>query len=328
MNVLIVKLGALGDIINTLPLAIALKDQLGARIHWLVEPLSHPLLAAHEAVDHAILFDRKKGLRAMAGVLGELRSHSFDLVLDLQRILKSGVISRAARGRRTVGFDRRRCKELTWLLPFERIPPADPQRHMVHQYLDFAAHLALKETKVEWRIPDILPKPADLPEAFVVMNIGATKKVNRWTVAGFASLARMIHMRYGLQSVLTGGREDVPMAQSISAAAGDAVCDKVGQTSLMELVSLLNAGWVVVTCDTGPMHLAVALKKPVVALFGPSDHRRTGPYNGKVIRAKIDCRPCGRKKCRNPICMDAIGAEDVMKVLEDYLKTTEKESNR
>jgi heptosyltransferase-1 len=325
MNVLIIKLGALGDVINTLPLVIALKDQLGARIHWLVEPLSHPLLAAHEAVDHVILFDRKNGFRAMAGVVGSLRSHPFDLVLDLQRILKSGIISRVVHGRRTVGFDRRRCKELTWLLPFERIAAADPQGHMVHQYLEFAAHLGLKETKVEWRIPGILPKPADLPEAFVVLNIGATKKANRWTEGGFATLARMIHTRYGLQCVLTGGREDMPMAQSISAAAGEAICDKVGRTSLMELANLLSAGRAVVTCDTGPMHLAVALKKPVVALFGPSDHRRTGPYSGKVIQAKINCRPCGRKKCRNPVCMTAIRAEDVMKVLEDYLKTTEKE---
>jgi ADP-heptose:LPS heptosyltransferase len=319
MNVLIIKLGALGDVINTLPLATALKDQLGARIHWLVEPLSHPLLAVHEAVDHAILFDRKKGLRAMAGILGELKSHSFDLVIDLQRILKSGIISRAVRGRRTIGFDWRRCKELTWLLPFERIPPADPQRHMVHQYLDFAAYLGIKEVKVEWRIPDSRTKPADLPEEFVVLNIGATKKVNRWTSAGFAALARMIHTRYGFQCLLTGGREDVPMAQSIIAAAGDAVCDKVGRTSLMELVSLLSAARAVVTCDTGPMHLAVALGKPVVALFGPSDHRRTGPYRGKVIRAKIDCGPCGRKKCKNPICMTAIRAREVMKVLEAYL---------
>jgi heptosyltransferase-1 len=319
MKVLIVKLGALGDVINTLPLAIALREQLGARIHWLVAPLSHPLLAAHEAVDQAILFDPKIGIKATACLLGDLRARSYDLVLDLQRILKSAFISGVVHGRQTIGFDRRRCKEMTWLLPFERIAAADPQRHMVHQYLEFAEHLGLKEIQIDWRIPITMPEPADLTEGFVVLNIGATKRVNRWTASGFAALARMIHARFGLLCVLTGGREDAPMAQSIIAVAGDAVCDKVGRTSLMELVSLLRAGRAVVTCDTGPMHLAVALGKPVVALFGPSDHRRTGPYRGKVIRGKIDCGPCGRKKCKRPICMTAIGAADVLRVLESCL---------
>lgn len=316
MKVLLVKMGALGDVINTLPLAIALKEQLGADIHWLVEPLSYPLLAAHAAVKRAILFDRKRGGRASANVLRDLRASSFDLVLDLQRILKSGIISQVTRGRRTIGFDRRRCKEMTWLLPFERIAAADPRRHMVHQYLDFAVHLGIVTTGIEWRIPVTIPKPADLPEDFVVLNIGATKQVNRWTAQGFADLAHRAHARLGIPCVLTGGPEDQPMAQAICSSAGKSVLDRVGRTSLMELVSLLSASRAVVTCDTGPMHLAVALGKPVVALFGPSDHRRTGPFRGKVIRARVDCGPCGRKHCANPICMAAIRPQDVWGVLQ------------
>jgi len=315
MDVLIIKLGALGDVINTLPLAIMLKDQLAARIHWLVAPLSYPLLATHAAVDHPILFDSRQGASSIVSMLHNLRNWKFDYVLDLQRILKSALICAAARGNRKIGFDKKRCKELTGWLPFERIPASDPQAHMVHQYLEFARYLGIQNGSIEWRIPAVTPLPANLPEAYVVLNIGATKPANRWTVEGFSKLAQMIYQQYRLPSVLTGGPEDVHMAESIKTKAGEAVHNLAGRTSLMELISLLDASRVVVTCDTGPMHLAAALGKKVIALFGPSDHRRTGPFRGHVIRAKIDCAPCNRKNCRNPLCMAAIPAEEVFRVL-------------
>ena len=99
----------------------------------------------------------------------------------------------------------------------------------------------------------------------------------------------------------------------------DGVFNLVGKTSLLELIDLIAAAAVVVSCDTGPMHLAVALGKPLVALFGPSDERRTGPYRGTVIRAKLDCAPCSRKTCAVPTCMEAIRPEDVLQALDAHL---------
>jgi heptosyltransferase I len=324
MDILIVKLGALGDVVNTLPLAIALKEQLAARIHWLVAPLSHPLLSEHEAVDEAIRFDSHQGASSILSQLQHLRRRNFDIVLDLQRILKSGLICGAVRGKRKIGFDKRRCKEYTGWLPFERIPSLDPQSHMVHQYLEFARYLGILEVSVKWRIPNGAQLRGKLPADYAVLNIGATKPANRWTVEGFANLARMIHRQYHLPSVLTGGPEDASMAQSIQAIAGDNVQNWVGRTSLMELIDLLDASRWVVTCDTGPMHLAVALGKKVIALFGPSDHRRTGPFRGHVIRAKIKCAPCNRKKCTDPVCMRAIPAEEVFRILTAQMKSLKK----
>jgi len=324
MDILIVKLGALGDIINTLPLAIQLKQHFNAHIHWITAPLSYPLLAGHPSIDHVILFDRKKGGTAIRSLLHRIRSHQFDLVLDLQRTMKSGLICAAARGARKIGFDRRRCKELTWFLPFERIPAADPHAHMVDQYMEFAYFLGIRTEQVHWCIRTGTHKAEGLPRHYVVLNIGATKPANRWTIEGFAELAGLIRQECGMSSVLTGGPEDVPMAARIVERAGDSVFNLAGRTSLLELVDVIAAAAAVVTCDTGPMHLAVALGRQVVALFGPSDHRRTGPYRGKVIRARLDCAPCNQKKCQRPACMDAIRAEDVSRVLNLSCKDAEK----
>ena len=320
MDILIVKLGALGDVINTLPLAIVLKQRLDARIHWITAPLSYPILADHDAVDHVIRFDRKGGVSALPTLLQRVRSQQFDLVLDLQRILKSGLMCAAAKAKRKIGFDRGRCKELTWLLPFERVAASDPKAHMVHQYLDFARHLGIQTERVEWCIPKGEHRSRQLPEAYVVLNIGATKPANRWSVDGFARLAKMVRQQLGMPCVLTGGPEDVAMADTIQSLAGRDIHNRVGKTSLPELIDLIDAATVVVTCDTGPMHLAVALGREVVALFGPSDHHRTGPFRGKVIRAKVACAPCNRRVCSKPHCMEAIRPESVLAVLNSCLE--------
>jgi ADP-heptose:LPS heptosyltransferase len=315
VDVLIVKLGALGDVVNTLPLAVLLKERLGARIHWLVAPLSHPLLSSHECVDNAILFNAKSSLPSIASQLRVVREQRFDLILDLQRILKSGLISLVMRGGRTIGFDRGRCKELSWAFPFDRIPPADPSAHMIHQYLEFARFLGIEQFGVEWRIRPKGGLPEGLPSEYVVLNIGATKPANRWTVEGFAKLSLMVEKKLGIGCILTGGREDGEMARSIQDIAGKGLLNLVGRTRLDELVNVLDRARFVVTCDTGPMHLAVALGVRTFALFGPSDHRRTGPFRGRVIRAKIDCAPCRRKTCPDAQCMNSITAEQVFSAI-------------
>ena len=320
MKILIIKLGALGDVINTIPLAIQLKQHLNASIHWLVAPLSYPIIAEHECVDRAIVFDRSSLTSSIPRLVSQLRSQEYEVVLDLQRILKSGLFTLAASAKRRIGFDKQRCKEMSWLLPFERIPSSDPHAHMLHQYLEFAKYLGVSLSRVEWRIKVPNQAPVGLPEAFIVLNICATKPANRWTIDGFASLAQSIMQQYHMPSLLTGGKEDIEMAKGIESLAGGSVLNLVGRTTLKELMSVINAARAVVTCDTGPMHLAVALGKRVVALFGPSDHRRTGPFRGEVIRKEMSCAPCNKKNCNDPICMSAIQIQDVLEGVSAYLK--------
>ncbi|OPZ60631.1 MAG: Lipopolysaccharide core heptosyltransferase RfaQ [Deltaproteobacteria bacterium ADurb.Bin510] len=319
MRILLIKLGALGDVVNTLPLAVNLKEQLGAEIWWLVEPLSLPLVAQHPAVDRAVVFDKRDWRASLREVRRILNTTEFDLALDLQRIWKSGLLTLLAPAERRIGFDRARCKELTWLLPFERIAPGDPASHMLWQYADFAKHLGIADYEIAWRIGLNGQRPAGLPQNYVVLNIGATKPANRWTAAGFAGLTDQIKQTTGLECVLTGGPEDRELGAAI-AAMNPAVIDLSGRTTLDELKETLAAAAAVVSCDTGPMHLAVALARPVVALFGPADERRTGPFQGRVVRAETACAPCGQRRCAEPRCMQAITPTMVMAALHALLR--------
>ncbi len=319
MKILIVKLGALGDVINTFPAVIRLKKHFNAEIHWLVAPLSYPLVNNHPFVDRVILFDknRKYGL---TDTIIEIRKVTYDITFDFQRTLKSGFFCLISKSRKKLGFDKKRCKEFTWLYPFTRIPPSDPGKHMLEQYLDFTDYLGIKKDSITWEIP--LPDAIDinLPEKYIILNIGATKKANLWQVEKFADLARLIYDKTKIMSVLTGGgKEDIKRSLRIAALAGKSVINLVGKTSLTELAGIISACEVLVSCDTGPMHLSVALGKRTIALFGPSDPRRTGPYRGEVIKKSISCSPCNRKKCSDPICMAMISPDDVFSKIFELL---------
>jgi ADP-heptose:LPS heptosyltransferase len=319
MDVLIVKLGALGDVVNTFPLVVNLKRGLNANIFWLIEPLSYQLVSEHACVDHAILFDKYNLRKALPEVMAQLRTKKFDIVLDLQRIVKSGIFCCLAKADRRIGFDKKRCKEFTWLFPFERIPASDPGAHMVYQYLEFARYLGIDNPEIRWEIPVKNVASHNLPKNYVVLNIGATKAANLWTAQGFAAVAENIMKKFGMKSVITGAQEDLLMAKNICSKDKGNIIDLVGKTSMLYLKEVLAGAKAVVSCDTGPMHLAVALEKEVVALFGPSDPKRTGPFKGRVIQKDVGCNPCNKRKCDDPICMESITPDDVIDALEDII---------
>jgi ADP-heptose:LPS heptosyltransferase len=220
----------------------------------------------------------------------------------------------AAKSRLKLGFDKKRCKEYTWLFPFTRIPPDDPNKHMLNQYLDFCRFLEIPdEERVHWEIPNSPDTTADLPTPYVVLNIGATKKANRWSPEKFAALADMLWNKKRIFCVLTGGQGDANQSMIITEKAMSRVINLVGKTSIQDLTGILDHAMAVVSCDTGPMHLSVALGTPTIALFGPSNPRRTGPYKGEVILAHYHCSPCNHKKCPDPRCMAMIDPEEVYK---------------
>ncbi len=353
MKILIIKLGALGDVINTFPAVIRLKHHFNADIHWLVAPLSFPLVKNHPCVDKAILFDKtqKHGLHS---AIKSLRQNTYDIAFDFQRTLKSGFFCLISKSREKLGFDKKRCKELTWLYPFTRIPPSDPGKHMVDQYLDFTDYLGIKDSSITWNIPryplkndncsineneqkkgiiyNKLPKKEslkiNLPDKYIILNIGATKKANLWPVEHFGILAQLIHSNTKFTCVLTGGGKcDRERAVLITDLTNELTAEKliinlVDETNIMELVEIIDNAALVVSCDTGPMHLSIALGKKTIALFGPSDPRRTGPYmgrqkNGVVIAKSLPCTPCNKRACKNPMCMEMITPKEVFqKIIE------------
>jgi ADP-heptose:LPS heptosyltransferase len=355
-RILIIKTGALGDVVNAMPLAMALRRGIpDARISWVVHPLSAPLITAHPAVDEVIVWDRREGARGLAALVRRLRAARFDVALDLGRGIKTALLALASGARRRVAFDRARSRELAWCTGGERLatPPPPPRRtggaprlaslrrdgepggHVVDQCLEFARHLGLPAAPVEFGLAPPAAARAPWPEgtgprlAFVV---GATKPANRWRTESWTELARLCVERFGARIVLAGGPGEAEVARAIAAGAGVNLTDATGKTSIGELLALLASADAAVACDTGPLHMAVALGRPAVALFGPADPVRTGPHGHPeaVVTAGVDCAPCRRRVC--PLdppnaCMDGIAAAAVVSALERFVGSKKTESN-
>jgi len=326
-RILIIKLGSIGDVVNTLPMVNALKGGIPeAELGWLIEPKSHPIVEGHRSVDKFIIHRRSAGLKSAQEALKEIRGFKPDIVIDLQRILRSSFFTFFSGCPRRLGFDRHRCKEYSWLFTNEKILPGDRNNHMVYQYLEFAAHLGLGKPGIRFDIPvsdqdrssaGELIRVAGAENDFIALNIGAAKPSNRWPAEHWAELAGLILDRTDRTVILTGGAEDEGRGRIISRLTGKGgkLIDCTGRTSLKELGGLFLSANTVVTGDTGPMHIASALGVRTIGIFGPADPGRTGPFRhlDLVVRSDVSCAPCGRRNCSDLKCMEAITAETVYK---------------
>lgn len=330
-RVLIVRLGAIGDVVNALVFAAALEEaRPDVHLGWVVHPLAAPLVEGHPCVERVHLWRRGGGLKELARLVREIRAQRYDLAVDLQRIQKSAFVARLSGAPRVLGFDRARSKELSWLWTKERIPPRGPARHMVQHYLEFARHLGAGETEPRHLFPADAAAEAwadELVRALggepVLVNLGATKPANRWIPERFGALASALASD-GVPVCFTGGPGDRAVAALARAAAGAArVRDLVGQTSLRQLLALTRRARLFVGCDTGPMHIAAAVKTPVVVLFGPADPLRTGPWGQghRIVRVPPPCAPCNRKTCNQPrhACMEDITVAHVLAAAREQL---------
>ncbi|MEZ5977185.1 MAG: glycosyltransferase family 9 protein [Planctomycetota bacterium] len=288
-RVLVVRLGALGDVVNALVLATALKRaRPDVEIGWAVHDLALPLVTGHPAVDRVHLWRRGGGSAARRAVLAEIRERRYDLAVDLQRILKSSFLARRSGAPRVLGWDRARAKELSWLLTNERIAPGPRHEHMVDVYRAFARHLGADgpaqhvlptvpeaEAWADAEVARVAPGRSGGP---VLVVPGASKHENRWDAGRFGEVAGRVAIETDAPVLVVGGPGDAELAARVVAASGGVAHDLTGATDVPKLVALTRRSRLVVTGDTGPMHVAVAVGTPVLAVFGPADPRRTGPY--------------------------------------------------
>ena len=299
-KLLVVRLGAIGDVVNALVFATALKRHAAdtsrtVEIGWAAHDLALPLVEGHPSVDRVHRWSKGSGVRGFRTVVQEVRAQNYELAVDLQRIQKSAALARMSGAPRVLGYDRGRAKEGSWLWARERIAPGDPHAHMVDQYLEFARHLGV-DVPPERLLP-VDPEAEGWADAFVQdigaaplqLNLGATKPENRWPPERFGELALALADGHDRPVCLTGGPADRETADAALAVcgAGAGIHDLTGATSLRQLVAFSARAELFIGCDTGPMHIAAACQTPVVALFGPADPRRTGPYGAghRVVRA-------------------------------------------
>jgi heptosyltransferase-1 len=332
--ILLVKLSSLGDVIQTLPTLEALRSLYPqGHITWLVEDAHAPMLAGHPALDEVwpvprIRLGTSKGmgdLKEVFQVARRLQEKPFDLVIDLQGLLKSAVWVALARSDRKLGYDHTR--ELSYLALTERLAPFDPEAHAVWRYLNLARYLGAPAEPPRFRLGFTMSRDSghlqslETGRPVVIFHPGARWPTKLWPATHWAHLAEWLVREKGFQVAITGTPGDRELAQEIADHTEAPLRDLTGRTSLPELAAVLQQAHLAVTTDTGPMHLAAALGTPVAALFGPTAPWRTGPFGAghEVVRLALPCIPCFRRQCPEPRCLIDLPVSAAREAVEKIL---------
>lgn len=329
-KILLILHGSIGDVTRAVPLANLVRRGFPrARIAWAIEPAALPLVEHHAAVDEVIVFDRDRSPWSFWPFLERVRSRRFDLALDLQRHLKSGVVSRWSGAPARVGFHRRDTKEFNWLFNNHRIPPASNGTSKLAHYLKFAEFLGIEPHPIEWNfrlLPDeeaaVEKMTREVGGPFAAYSVGGRWESKRWFPDEAAKSAAEVKRRYGLEVVLLGAKEDRPFAEEMGRQSPARFVDWTGRTTLREVIGILSRAEVSVGPDSGLMHISAAVRTPVVSLWGPTDPLRTGPfgYQDLAVQGRAACAPCYLKRCPiGRVCMRSIQSEEVLAKIDAAL---------
>jgi lipopolysaccharide heptosyltransferase I len=286
---LIVRLGALGDIVHALPLAAALRAAWpDARIDWLVDVKHRAILDHVGGLSTIVPVDtrRLRGPTGLAAVVRTLRAARYDVAVDAQGLLKSSALAYLAGAARVVGLAREHLREplASWAYD-TKIEPVGP--HVVDNALALAQAVgapagpplfALRPpgSDIVARVRDVLGLAAGQP--FALLNPGAAWPNKRWPPERFGGVARHLRARHGWRSIVAWGPGEEDLARAVVAAA-DGAAALAPMTSLGELLAIVGAAGLVVSGDTGPLHLAAAVGRPIVGIYGPTDPARNGPWS-------------------------------------------------
>jgi heptosyltransferase I len=284
-RICIVMMSAIGDAVHVLPVVTALKRfDPGSTITWILQPGPASLVRGHPDVDEILVFDSARGWRGMLALRAALAQREFDLVIDLQVYLKAGLVTSFTRAPVKLGFDKARARDMNWLFTTERIPPHASQ-HVQDQYLEFLTALGIPAGPLEWKLGPWPGELADrdrvlgaLPRPIATLVIGATHREKEWLPERWAELASALRSDFGVEPVLAGGRSprELETARLIN-ATGTRAESTLG-VPLRDLVTILDASELVISLDTAPLHMSVALDRPVISLMGYNNPRRVGPY--------------------------------------------------
>jgi len=340
MKVLIIKPSSLGDIIHSLPLLKVIRDSSrDIRIDWVISKNLKEILEGNPLINELIIFNKDswknlknlpKTIKEAAGLIKRLRAGKYDAVIDLQGLLRSGLITYFASAPLKIGF--KNAREGSRLFYNKKIP-ANGAVHAVDRYLKVAEALGAKIERVEF--PFYVDEPArekvrnltGNPNEYIVIVPSARWETKRWPPENFG----MLISKLSVPCFITGSGPDRQIVQQVLVHSGGRGINLCGKTGLKELIALIAGAKAVVSNDSGPMHIGAALGVPVVALFGPTDPGKTGPYgwaeirtghkkkNLKVIKTSVPCSPCFKRKCKDPLCMSGIRVETVLEELKEYL---------
>jgi ADP-heptose:LPS heptosyltransferase len=316
-RILIVKLSSLGDLFHALPAVHVLKVSWGASIDWLTQPEYAELAGHFEDVDEVICFPRRHFLGRLGDFRRTLRRKHYDYAIDMQGLFKSGLAARMADADRCIGPSFNREASRVFYHAVAGRP--DRSRHAVDQHFDLVKYFGLEGEK---HFPVAWPK-IDLPEAPLRIGIAPCSRwtAKNWPIDRFAELANRIGASHPATFYLLGGPGDVPAGRHLAESIQVPVDDRCGKTSLPELGGLIRELDLVVSNDSGPMHIASTTNTPVLALFGPTDPALTGPYGDHhhVIRPAGLPRGNGVYKSDDTSLIEQISVDEVYASAVQYL---------
>jgi lipopolysaccharide heptosyltransferase I len=332
-RIAIIKPSALGDILHSLPVLTALRRRFPrAHLAWVVNRAYEPLLRPHPDLDEVIPFDRRlpfggwlrKGT-SFARFLGDLRQRRFDLAIDLQGLLRTGLMTLATGARLRLGLASAR-EGARWFYT-HRIDDVRGVGHAVDRCWRVAEalgaggarqfRLGVEEADREWALAAL----RSWPRPWIVVAAGARWVTKRWPPEHFAELLRRAQDQFGGTAVFVGGRDEADVSRRAAAILSRRACDLTGLTTLPQLVAVLAEADVMLANDTGPLHLAVALGRPVVAPYTCTRVALNGPYGqfDRAAETRVWCAGRYRKRCNRLECMDELTPDRLWPHLHEVL---------
>lgn len=338
-HICVIKPSAFGDIVQSLPVLSTLRSRFPqARLAWVVKRQWAELIEGHRDLDELIAFDPSAGFAAWRSFLRDLRSRQFDLVLDLQGLFRTGVMTWATRAPIRVGLETARegaNLACNCVLPgTSKLVPAHARYRRVAEAIDpglsvFEPRLPLRDEHVEWARTQLRP----LASPRVALHIGAAWPTKRWPVGKFAAVAMLAVQHFNASLVLVGGPGDARDGQALEGMLDETsrsrTVNLIGKSSLAQLMAVLANVDLMVSNDSGPMHLAAALNTPTLGIFTCTDPDRSGPggQGHEMVSTQVICRASYRKRCpyrgsQHMACLEELDVERVWQSCRALLERT------
>jgi lipopolysaccharide heptosyltransferase I len=336
MNTLVVRLGALGDVVHTIPAVAAMRVAMpDARIDWLVEAKHRAIVDLVPSVDRVVTLEGRT-IAAWVDAIRRLRETRYEVALDFQGLMKSAVFARASGAPRVAGFSIWHLREKS-ARPFYSETDqagshseADATVHVIQKNLHLLKVLGITTDRVEFplmRVPsralaEIRQRLGEVP--FALINPGAAWPNKRWPPQRFGEIATFLREVRGVASVVLWGPGEQALAQSIVEAAGGAA-HLSPATDIPDLVEISRAAVLIVSGDTGPLHIAAAVGTPAVALYGPTDPNRNGPWDPNDVKvSRFDACDCHYLRAcrRSDWCLDSISVAEVTAGIQQRLASS------
>jgi heptosyltransferase I len=327
MNILIVRLGALGDIVHTVPAAAALRRAVpAARIDWVVDARHAGFAELVTSVDRIIRLD-KPALSAWVDLVKRLRPGRYDVALDFQGLMKSAVIARASGARRVIGFSIWHLREKTARPFYSTVDSPDHPGHVIRKNLRLLSTIGVHSTAVEFPLARVASPARDRVKQdagarpIALVNPGAAWPNKRWPASRYGEVCAFLREVRGMCPVVLWGPDEEALARAV-VDASNRTAQLGPPTTVADVLELSREAALMVSGDTGPLHIAAAAGTPIVAIFGPTDPERNGPWSAEdiVVSRHGACGCHYQRRCRRTVwCLEDLTVAEVTAAIQQRM---------